>query len=121
MISLKPPIDPFGFRLYFAEEIMIALDVGTAGGPDLDERKLSLILRILIEKRFNPEEGGSLSLNINKVSNDGAIELQAEEYCSSGDCKGDTIFAVREQLRLHETPGGLRLDILKMRRSPNEE
>ena len=91
-----------------------------AGAVDLD-KAIEKKTYAFVKKRFNPEEGGSLSLNINKVSNDGAIELQAEEYCSSGDCKGDTIFAVREQLRLHETPGGLRLDILKMRRSPNEE
>ena len=91
-----------------------------AGAVDLD-KAIEKKTYAFVKKRFNPEEGGSLSLNINKVTNDGAIEVQAEEYCSSGDCKGDTIFAVREQLRLHETPGGLRLDILKMRRLPNEE
>jgi len=54
------------------------------------------------------------------VSNDGVIDLDASEYCASGDCKGETIFAVGERLRLGETPSGLRVDILKMRRLPND-
>jgi len=54
------------------------------------------------------------------VSNDGTIDLEASEQCRFGDCRGETIFAVGERLRLRETPSGLRVDILKMRRLPND-
>jgi hypothetical protein len=90
------------------------------GAVDLDktiERKTYAF----VKKRFDEESEGSLSLQIKKVSNDGAIELDASLYCSSGNCKGDTIFAVREQLRLRDTPNGLRLGIVNMRRLPNEQ
>jgi hypothetical protein len=73
-----------------------------------------------VKKRFDSEEGGSLSFHINKVSNDGTIDLEASQYCSSGDCKGETEFAVNERLRLSDGAKGPRIEILKMRRLPNE-
>lgn len=91
-----------------------------AGAVDVDkaiERKTYAF----VKKRFEDESGGSLALQIKKVGNDGVIDLEALEYCSSGDCKGDTIFAVRERLRLRDTSNGVRLDIVNMRRLPNEQ
>jgi hypothetical protein len=46
------------------------------------------------KKRFDAENGGNLSLWINRVANDSVIDLDASEVCSSGDCKGETVFAV---------------------------
>ena len=90
------------------------------GAVDLD-KAIEKKTYAFVKKRFESENGGSLALGIKKVSNDGVIDLDASEECSSGDCKGDTIFAVREQLRLRDTPNGLRLDIVNMRRLPNEQ
>jgi hypothetical protein len=90
-----------------------------AGAVDLD-KAIEKKTYGFVKKRFNNESGGSLALQIKSVSNDGAINLEASESCSSGDCKGDIIFSVGEQLRLRDTPNGLRLDIVKMRRLPNE-
>ncbi len=69
---------------------------------------------------FDAKKGGFLTFSINKVGNDGVIDLEAAEYCAAGDCKGDTKFAVGERLRLRETPKGLRVDILKVRRLASE-
>jgi hypothetical protein len=55
------------------------------------------------------------------VTNDGAVELKAAEYTSSGDRKGETNFAVSVRLRLRETPKGLTIEALNMRRLPNEQ
>ena len=76
-----------------------------------------------VKKRFDSENGGAgeLSLQINKVSNDGTIDLEASEQCRFGDCRGETIFKVNESLRLSDGPKGPRLEILKMRRLPNEQ
>src|SRR4029453_18733689 len=47
-----------------------------------------------VKKRFDPEEGGALSFYNEKVTNDGAVEMKAEEYTSSGERKGETNFSV---------------------------
>jgi len=73
-----------------------------------------------VKKRFDREEGGSLSFYVQKVTNDGAVELRAAEYTSSGERKGETNFAVSVRLRLRETPKGLSLEGVNMRRLPNE-
>jgi hypothetical protein len=91
-----------------------------AGAVDVDkaiERKTYAF----VKKRIDPEERGSLSLHINKVGDDGAIDLDALKNISSGERKGDTDFAVNEHLRLSGSPKGPRLEILKMRRLPVEE
>ena len=73
------------------------------------------------KKPFDPKEGGFLRFSINRLSNDGVIDLEAAEYHASGARKGDTIFAVSERLRLQDNPNGLRLDVVNMRRLPNEQ
>jgi len=94
-----------------------------AGAVDLDkaiEKKTYAFVR----ERLDPEDGGSLSLGVDKVGDDGVIDLDASALISGGEHKGETKFAVNERLCLRETPKGLQVDILKMRRlakeSPNE-
>jgi hypothetical protein len=89
-----------------------------AGAVDLDTA-ITKKTYAFVKKRFDSENGRGLALGIKSVSNDCVIDLEASEECSSGDCKGETIFSVREQLRLRDTPNGLRLDIVNMRRVPN--
>lgn len=74
-----------------------------------------------VKKHFDPELAGSLSLHINKVSDDGIIDLDASEINSGvGEHRGETIFAVNERLCLGDGSKGPRLEILKMRRLPND-
>jgi hypothetical protein len=90
-----------------------------AGVVDLD-KAIGKKTYAFVKKRFDSENGaGELSLQISKVSNDGTIDLEASEQCRFGDCRGETIFKVNERLRLSDSPNGPRLEILKMRRLPN--
>src|SRR6476661_11214252 len=69
-------------------------------------KTLSPKIYAFVKKRFNPEEGGALSFYNEKLTNDGAVEMKAEEYTSSGERKGETNFSVSVRLRLRETPNG---------------
>jgi hypothetical protein len=54
------------------------------------------------------------------VTNDGAVDMEAAEYESSGDRKGDTNFRVNVRLRVRQTPQRLSIEGVNMRRLPNE-
>jgi hypothetical protein len=84
-------------------------------------KALSPKIYAFVRKRFNREEGGALSFYKEEVTNDGAVGMEAAEYESSGDRKGDTNFRVNVRLRLREAPQGLSIEDMKMRRLPNEE
>jgi hypothetical protein len=84
-------------------------------------KTLSPKIYAFVKKPFNREEGGALSFYNQKVTNDGAVNMEAAEYESSGDRKGDTNFRVNVRLRLRETPQGLSIEGVKMRRLPNEQ
>jgi hypothetical protein len=92
-----------------------------AGAVDLDEA-IGKKTYAFVKKRSDSENGaGELSLQFKKVSNDGTIDLEASEQCRFGDCRGQTTFKVNERLRLSDDPKGPRLEILKMRRLPNDQ
>lgn len=92
-----------------------------AGAVDLD-KAIGKKTYAFVKKRSDSENGtGELSLQISKVSNDGTIDVEASEQCRFGDCRGETIFKVNERLRLSDGPKGPRLEILKMRRLPNDQ
>ena len=61
-----------------------------------------------------PDTG--LSVEINKVGNDGVIELNASETIREVPRRGETVFVVSERLRLGDGPEGPRIQILKIRR-----
>ena len=82
---------------------------------------LSPRIYAFVKKPFHREEGGALSFYNEKVTNDGAVDMEAAEYESSGDRKGDTNFRVNVRLRLRETPQGLSIEDMNMRRLPNEQ
>ncbi len=73
-----------------------------------------------VKRRFDPE-GYPLSFYNEKVSNDGAVEMKAYEYISGGERKGDSEFGVGVRLRLRETPKGLSIEGVNMRRLPNDQ
>ena len=83
-------------------------------------KPLSPKIYAFIKKPFDREEGGALSFYNEKVTNDGAADMEAAEYESSGDRKGDTNFRVNVRLRVRETPHGLSIEGVNMRRLPNE-
>jgi hypothetical protein len=84
-------------------------------------KALSPKIYAFVKKRFDPEEGGALSFYNAKLTNDGAIEMKAYQYISGGDRKGDTDFGVDVRLHLRETPKGLTVEGVNMRRLPNEQ
>jgi len=81
---------------------------------------LSPKIYAFIKKPFDREEGGALSFYNEKVTNDGAVDMEAAEYESSGDRKGDTNFRVNVRLRVRQTPQRLSIEGVNMRRLPNE-
>jgi hypothetical protein len=83
-------------------------------------KALSPKIYAFVKKPFNREEGGFLSFYNEKVTNDGAVEMKADEYIPSGHRKGDTNFGVSVRLRLRETPKGLSIEGVNMRRLPKE-
>ena len=83
-------------------------------------KPLSPKIYAFIKKPFDREEGGALSFYNEKVTNDGAADMEAAEYESSGDRKGDTNFRVNVRFRVRQTPQGLSIEGVNMRRLPNE-
>jgi len=83
-------------------------------------KTLSPKIYAFVKRRFDPEEGGALSFYNEKVTNDGAVEMKAYEYTPSGERKGETNFAVSVRLQLRETPKGLSIEAVNMRRLPKE-
>lgn len=71
-----------------------------------------------LKKRADSMPG--LTIFLQQVSNDGAIEIRVDGVHSSGDRKGETAFSLSERLRLRQTPAGLRSEIVSIRRLPNE-
>jgi hypothetical protein len=66
------------------------------------------------------EDRAGLSVNVERVGNDGTIELSVSESISSGERKGETVFSLAEKLQLRKTATGLRAEVLNIRRLPNE-
>jgi len=84
-------------------------------------KALSPKIYAFVKKPFDREEGGALSFYNKKVTNEGAVEMKAYEYVSSGDRKGETNFGVNVRLRLRETAKGLSIEGVNMRRLPSEQ
>ncbi len=83
--------------------------------------QLSPKIYAFAKKRFNREEGGSLTFSINKVTNDGIVDLDASEVDPTVPHRGETIFAVNERVRLRDGPKGVGLEVLNMRRLKVEQ
>jgi hypothetical protein len=71
-----------------------------------------------LKKRADDEAG--LSIDIQRVGNDGRVELSASASISSGERKGETLFSLVESVRLRRIATGLRAEVISIRRSPNE-
>jgi hypothetical protein len=84
-------------------------------------KPLSPKIYAFVKKTLGREEDGALYLYNNKVTNDGTVDMEAAEYVPAGHRKGDTNFRVKVRLRLRETPKGLSIEDVKMRRLPNEQ
>lgn len=72
-----------------------------------------------LKKRTDTMPG--LSLSVDRVSNDGRIELKVSASISSGDRKGDTLFNLAESVQLRKTSNGVRAEVLNIRRLPNDQ
>lgn len=71
-----------------------------------------------LKKRADDMPG--LSINVERVGNDGRIELNVSASISSGERKGDTLFSLAESVQLRKTAAGLRAEVLNIRRLPIE-
>jgi hypothetical protein len=69
----------------------------------------------------NEKYQGSIAISVSEVTDQGIIDLDILGQESSGERKGDIDFDLTERIRLRETPGGLRLETLNIRRLPKEE
>jgi hypothetical protein len=71
-----------------------------------------------LKKRADDMPG--LSINVERVGNDGRIELSVSASISSGDRKGEMLFSLAESVQLRRTANGLRAEVLNIRRLPFE-
>jgi hypothetical protein len=67
-----------------------------------------------LKKRADDMPG--LSIEIQRVANDGRIELRAWGTISSGERKGESLFSLAESVQLRRTAAGLRAEVLNIRR-----
>jgi hypothetical protein len=83
------------------------------------------LLKVLDAKTYKfvkmrADDTPGLSINVERVGNDGRIELSASASISSGERKGESLFSLAESVQLRRTATGLRAEITKIRRLPNE-
>ena len=71
-----------------------------------------------LKKRADDMPG--LSIHVERVGNDGRIELSVYGSISSGERKGETLFSLAETVQLRKTATGLRAEVINIRRLPNE-
>jgi hypothetical protein len=71
-----------------------------------------------LKKREDDEEG--LSIDIQRVGNDGRIELSVSSSISSGERKGEMLFSLAEKVQLRKAAAGLRAEVVNIRRLPIE-
>jgi hypothetical protein len=71
-----------------------------------------------LKKRADDMPG--LSINVERMGNDGRIELSVSASISSGKRKGEMLFSLAESVQLRKTAAGLRVEVLNIRRLPIE-
>ncbi len=71
-----------------------------------------------LKKRASDMPG--LSIGVERVGNDGRIELSVSASISSGERKGETLFSLAESIQLRKTATSLRAEVLNIRRLPIE-
>jgi hypothetical protein len=94
-----------------------------APGPKL--AGVTDLLKVLDAKTYaflkkRPDDMPGLSINVERVGNDGRIELEVSASIRSGERKGETLFSLAELVQLRKTANGLRAEVLNIRRLPNE-
>jgi hypothetical protein len=63
---------------------------------------------------------GSIAISMHEVTDQGVIGLTIMGQGNSGEHKGELYFSVAEQIRVRETPAGLRLEMVKVRNALEE-
>jgi hypothetical protein len=61
---------------------------------------------------------GSIDISVDTLAAGDVVNLTILGQGTSGDHKGDVYFSLDEFVRVHETPSGLQLDVVKIRTSP---
>jgi hypothetical protein len=82
-------------------------------------------LRKVIDKTTSAlvkkSEPAGVWVEIDQVNNDGGIILKVVVVSRAEDHEWEPLFSLSERLRLRETSGGLRAEMLNVRRLPNEQ
>jgi len=73
-----------------------------------------------LKKRERDDDTPGLSISVERVGNDGRIELSVSGSISSGERKGETLFSLAETVQLRRTATGVRAEVINIRRLPNE-
>jgi hypothetical protein len=94
-----------------------------APGPKLGG--VTDLLKVLDAKTYaflkkRAEDMPGLSINVERVGNDGKIELSVSASISSGERKGEMLFSLAESLQLRKSAADLRAEVLNIRHLPIE-
>jgi hypothetical protein len=105
----------------WADEACVAGQL--APGPKL--AGVTDLLRVLDAKTYaflkkRADDSPGLSISVERVGNDGRIELSVSSSISSGDRKGEMLFSLAETVKLRKTATGLRAEVPNIRRLPFE-
>ena len=71
----------------------------------------------LVKKR----EPAGVWVEIDQVNNDGGIVIKPEVVSRAEGHEWETLFTLSENLRLHKTPSGLRVERVSVRKLPNDQ
>jgi hypothetical protein len=66
-------------------------------------------------------EPAGVWVTVDQVNNDGGIVIKPEVVSRAEDHEWETLFTLSEKLRLRQTSGGLRVEMLNVHRLPKEE
>ncbi len=98
---------------------------GTVGEVTAGRKLLGVVdLEKGIDKKtlaFVKDHPAGLWMDVEQVNNDGTILIKIEVVDRSADHDFETLFSLRERLRVRETPSGLRIENVDTRRLPKEE
>jgi hypothetical protein len=73
-----------------------------------------------LKKRERDDDMPGLTIEVERVGNDGRIELSVSASISSGERKGESLFSLAESVQLRKTAAGFRAEVLNIRRLPIE-
>lgn len=123
-VKWSPDSRKFAFHQWSGKWTDVSLLAGQiAAGPKLLgvadlQKEIEKKTFSFLKKR---PDSAALWWDIDQVSNDGVVQMRVDCVGARGkEREGETLFSLSERLRLRATPGGLRAEMLNIRRLPVE-